>query len=122
MRIGDSVLGTYRYFTGSGNVLNATDIRRQGKIDSLRMPLGYYWVRFKTEDGEIRQMNHEAELNGDPRSICGAVVVRAEVIMEAVRHFRAGYTVTYSNGQNPKPTPKAALDELAAIGQEEVIL
>ncbi|MBU6149809.1 MAG: hypothetical protein KGR25_00055 [Chloroflexi bacterium] len=96
-------------------------------IDSHRYPLGFYWVVFVDPDGEVRQMNHESEIHGDPRDVKTTVQTLIEIHRQAVLHFRAGNSVTWSNDQpvrgGKRPvSPSDALDELAAIGQEEVIL
>lgn len=128
MRIGESVLGTYGYFSGEGAGLNRTDIRQTGMIDSPRMPLGFYWVKFDSPEGNVRQMNHESEIGGDPRQVVPAIKVRLAIFTAGVEHFRAGGHVAWSNGERVKaiqsdaPVREEALQELADIGQEEVIL
>lgn len=126
MRIGDSVLGTYRRTNLARTVAVFTDERCTGWIDSHRYPLGFYWVRFVTAEGEVRQMNHETEIHGDPRQVMPKLRVLANVRANAKTHMRAGGEVQWENGMDyrtPRPvTPAEALDELAEIGQEEVIL
>lgn len=130
MRIGDSVLATFRQALptrGRGEKANFTDTRRQGMIDSHRYPLGFYWVVFVDPNGEVRQMNHESEIHGDPRTVATGVQTLFEVHKQAVLHFRAGGSVAWRNGVKvrdgkPPMDPADALAELAEIGQEEVIL
>lgn len=126
MKIGDSVLGTYRRTNLARAVAVFTDERCTGWIDSHRYPLGFYWVRFVTPEGDVRQMNHETEINGDPRSVMPKLRVLANVRANAKCHLRAGWGVQWSNGMDYRTarpvTPADALAELAEIGQEEVIL
>lgn len=124
MQIGDSVLGTYRYFYGEGTTIQFVDIRRTGVIDSPRMPLGYYWMVFALPDGGVvRQMNHETEIGGEPRKVQGLLGVLASVRKEARIHLQAGWPILLPSGEKPTaPATPAVLDALADIGQEEVIL
>lgn len=120
MRIGDSVLGTYRYFYGDGGAMKFVDIRKQGVIDSPRLPLGFYWVVFAVPEGDaVRQMNHESEIGGDSRVVLARHQTQAEVLLCAIRHARAGGVVRFANG---KPPVRKAGDAMVEVGKEEVIL
>lgn len=120
MRIGDSVLGTYRYFYGERADTKFVDIRKHGVIDSTRLPLGFYWVVFPVPEGDaVRQMNHESEIGGDSRVVLARHQTQAEVLLCAIRHAQAGGVVRFANG---KPPVRKAGDSMAVVGKEEVIL
>jgi hypothetical protein len=105
MKIGDNVLGTYRYAAGSAFI----DTRMQGTIDSRRLPLGYYWLVFASPEGQVRQMNHESEIRCDPRKVESLLHVLACVRLEAANHFRSGRSLLdrhnkpYRAGRVPEP-------------------
>lgn len=126
MKIGDSVLGTYRRTNLRRAVALFTDERCTASVDSHRMPLGFYWLRFVTPEGDVRQMNHESEIGGDTRQVMPRLWVLANVRANAKHHMQAGGGVRWANGMDYRTarpiSPADALDELAEIGQEEVIL
>lgn len=114
MRIGDSVLGTYRYFYGERADTKFVDIRKQGVIDSPRLPLGFYWVVFAVPEGDaVRQMNHESEIGGDPRDVMPKLRVLMNVRAAAIAHFRSNGGCQWRNGDDyrqPNPSPIAAAE------------
>jgi hypothetical protein len=123
VKIGDSVLGTYRRTNGSSDGAFFVDERATGFIASRRMPLGFYWLNFVTPHGEVLQMNHESEIGGDPRDVMPKLRVLMNVRAAAKAHIGNGGGVQWYNGDDYRqPNPAKALQELSDIGQDDVIL